>query len=609
MSNISKIINNNARFGSNKEINITNFVPSYLQNTDVKTFIEFFENYLNELYEGTGVYVDPNLLDNIDFTGSIFWTNDSLIVTARGSKFTEFFKIGDYLKKGTENVFYRINRVIDDETLELTDKFNITVDVGKKGYYDKFNTGQLENFWKPSTNASPFGNDGTVQTEYTLDVNNERIVNTGDVFDYSTITSGVEGDFELEFGLHLGEGTYRDNSFGVVLSTSDEDISGGYVQIISTSGVLDLSVSGTNIATFEPKSNVDDYTIYIKRDIVSSEMVFEVRNTTSESVSSTWSDSISGIPVVGYHNKWKKTYSTTILENQKKFAVSFKNGYKQGYNYVQFISDAGFRGLYDDTGTNILIDESSLVRVSPYGRLYDLDGTTLYGYYLDDDNNLRITNLIYNDFGSLYKSAITHISILEKIKRLLELHDPDLIDIEYINYFANYLGYKVGLSREDIELIVRQNVSNYDDLSLEEKEEIQNKYLRFIIRNLPTWYKIKTTESAVNILLYSFGLIAEIQNYFTTNYESLNTFFIEGISDNEITNNAYITPHFTVQTDLDESLSNFSLDESKMLRIRKAIESIKPINTVFHGINGWLKRQFDIYVYMYSTANLFIKVN
>src|SRR5689334_14453216 len=32
------------------------------------------------------------------------------------------------------------------------------------------------------------------------------------------------------------------------------------------------------------------------------------------------------------------------------------------------------------------------------------------------------------------------ISILEKITRLTELHDPSLVDIEYIQFFANYLG-------------------------------------------------------------------------------------------------------------------------------------------------------------------------
>ena len=47
-------------------------------------------------------------------------------------------------------------------------------------------------------------------------------------------------------------------------------------------------------------------------------------------------------------------------------------------------------------------------------------------------------------------SADPRISILEKIKRLADLHDPDLIDIEYIQFFAKYLGYNVEITRNEI---------------------------------------------------------------------------------------------------------------------------------------------------------------
>ena len=35
----------------------------------------------------------------------------------------------------------------------------------------------------------------------------------------------------------------------------------------------------------------------------------------------------------------------------------------------------------------------------------------------------------------------------------------------------------------------------------------EDKYLRFIISNLPTWYKIKTTRNSIRIMLFSFGII------------------------------------------------------------------------------------------------------
>ena len=62
------------------------------------------------------------------------------------------------------------------------------------------------------------------------------------------------------------------------------------------------------------------------------------------------------------------------------------------------------------------------------------------------------------------------ISIIEKINRLTELHDPDLINLDYIQFFANYLGYDVDINRDEL-------------INQDEIEE----YLRFVIRNLPTW--------------------------------------------------------------------------------------------------------------------------
>jgi len=77
------------------------------------------------------------------------------------------------------------------------------------------------------------------------------------------------------------------------------------------------------------------------------------------------------------------------------------------------------------------------------------------------------------------------MSILEKVNRLTELHDPDLIDLEYIQYFANNLGYNVNVNRS-------QFGNGGTDANSEEE---LNRYLRFMVRNLPSWYKIKTTRT------------------------------------------------------------------------------------------------------------------
>jgi hypothetical protein len=100
------------------------------------------------------------------------------------------------------------------------------------------------------------------------------------------------------------------------------------------------------------------------------------------------------------------------------------------------------------------------------------------------------------------------ISILEKIFRLTELFDPDLIPIELMQFYAENLGYTVGLSRDNVGFGVSASDSVIN----------QKKYLRFMIRNLPTWYKIKTTRNSVKMMLYSFGLIGDFIYYFTKDY-------------------------------------------------------------------------------------------
>ncbi len=38
------------RFGENKRVNITDLIPSHYKDTEVETFLEFFEDFLNEMY-------------------------------------------------------------------------------------------------------------------------------------------------------------------------------------------------------------------------------------------------------------------------------------------------------------------------------------------------------------------------------------------------------------------------------------------------------------------------------------------------------------------------------------------------------------------------------
>jgi len=195
------------------------------------------------------------------------------------------------------------------------------------------------------------------------------------------------------------------------------------------------------------------------------------------------------------------------------------------------------------------------------------------------------------------------ISILEKIDRLKELQDPDLMDTENIQYFAENLGYDVNINRGELgDLALATN--NTNTCSADDSD----RYLRFAIRNLPLWYKTKTTNNSLKIMLYSFGMIGDISQYYTNNYlpESEGGKWIA--PDYTMTNNKldtipksyYPTPHFIVWIDLDLSDNNLNIETAKREQIVNAIESIRPANTVFRKLGAYTKTNVDLYMSMFT---------
>jgi hypothetical protein len=115
------------------------------------------------------------------------------------------------------------------------------------------------------------------------------------------------------------------------------------------------------------------------------------------------------------------------------------------------------------------------------------------------------------------------------------------------------------------------------------------KYLRFMVANLPNWYKIKTTQNAIKVMLYSFGLIGDINEYYTYDYNT--KWIIYGDDRLEfIPDNYYPTPHFAIKISIDDSIGSISFDNERRNNVIDAINSIRPINTVFKGLNGYVQR-------------------
>jgi hypothetical protein len=218
---------------------------------------------------------------------------------------------------------------------------------------------------------------------------------------------------------------------------------------------------------------------------------------------------------------------------------------------------------------------------------YDISGTTV-------DTEATDAEQIIVDWPVNSVSASPKISILEKVYRLTELHDPDLIDLEYIQYFAKNLGYNVNVYRDELGISGTYASSISANSACTDNET--NRYIRFVVQNLPTWYKIKTTRNAIKVMLYSFGLVGDILEYYTSNYKSYpeGKWKIDSETDlRNIPDNWYPTPHFALIVNLDTS-TDISFDLSRRDKVIRAIESIRPINTVFKRLVGYAKRTFEL---------------
>lgn len=198
-----------------------------------------------------------------------------------------------------------------------------------------------------------------------------------------------------------------------------------------------------------------------------------------------------------------------------------------------------------------------------------------------------------------YATSAQKISILEKVHRLTELHDPDLIDIEFIQFFAANLGYNVNVSREEVGVSGTTDTFGTTEFGGACSAADINRYLRFVVRNLPTWYKIKTTRNSIKVMLYSFGLVAEVLEYFTDSYLPTSAggkWILDQQGDlSTIPDNFFPTPHFAVSVDFDAS-EDISTDIQRRQKVIRAIESIRPINTVFRKLVGYVNRVLNIEV-------------
>ena len=198
------------------------------------------------------------------------------------------------------------------------------------------------------------------------------------------------------------------------------------------------------------------------------------------------------------------------------------------------------------------------------------DGTDVSDFigFFEDFLNYDLYEYKLNNVSSV------DVSILKKIELLSTLRDPDLIDANYINFFANQLGYNISYTKGDIKTVT-------DDTEAE-----VNGYLRETIRSLPHWYGFKTTDNAISMLMYSFGIVSDVINLWTDDYQNNwvgeTPNFEQDINPPVIPQGYYPTPHFKIEVNTTQTPPGW---EDNLQNIIKLVNDIKPINTVFEGFS------------------------
>ncbi len=642
-------LDNPFRFEEPKQIRLLDFLPSYLQGTETSDFLAVFEKFLNEMYLGTNRFFNPT--DGTDiiprYTIPIIWKEGTNVLTSPRGKFTEFFEVGDYIKRDKETKYYLIKQVLSDELMTLHEDYTKQpgiIHFSSKVFYDNFTLdipesvdefaeleeGGLRGFWIPRTELAPVGMDGEMEFTYKVEKSLNRMVCiSADVtpennFSTSKLASQVKDNYLFELDMALATTQTSPIDFGILIDNSDgTDFDSGtktnpYIKFVYQRTQVDINtnlpgrvivfIDGIEVAFIRLDNlNRIDFFIKVEKDISSGAIVFEI-NLVEPFIKDDLTEDFFGFERVrGFFNKFRFTKLFTSLDDNTLNSLYFKNSLGQAWNRVFFKADSGFLGDFDPSDSTIFTLPANPRKMPFYGRDIILDGQCIYIPFLDDDKNLRLQKIDLEESPSVsdrnFIEGKQKISILEKIKRVCELHDPDLIDLEYIQFFANYLGYKVDVSVEDLNIVVATNEgeTTFENLTPLEQSQLQEKYLRFVMRNLPHWYQIKTSRSALNILLYSFGLVADIRNYFTDDYQDREKFKLESdFAFDTVDASFFETPHFTVLINLDESFGGFSLESAKIASIIKTILSVKPVNTVLRSLNGFVRREIEILVGAYT---------
>ena len=170
--------------------------------------------------------------------------------------------------------------------------------------------------------------------------------------------------------------------------------------------------------------------------------------------------------------------------------------------------------------------------------------------------------------------------LIEKIERLVYLKDPNVIDFEFIDHLARYMGYDMSPLIDDMAESIFYKT-----------EETKQKSIRSIIKNLPYFNALRATKPGLESLLLTFGLVGKVVNLWTESskpYQNfIPDFMLRGIQYSRMYDKNpttfVATPHFKVDIDIEGNFDN-QVTVREITKLINNIEIYKPINTVFDGI-------------------------
>lgn len=365
-------------------------------------------------------------------------------------------------------------------------------------------------------------------------------------------------------------------------------------------GVLGTEISGTVYKGYEIQSNYNKDSLTLLRGeytfTKSDGIVYKFKAGDIVKISDQYIPYENGIYRVQANAMWKRL--------DRRLVMKIRNIGVDAYNDVNYTGlDDGevpyIYRRYSDSEVNNYINDN----FNGFNYVYKIENTYAanYSFAFEVVDNIDTTGSLHTQYDARFDyNSIADRSnmspdfkgvpdmkypLVEKFERLAYLKDPNVIDIDMIEYLARYMGYDITMLYEDIE---ESNVY----LSDEEREHA----LRSTIENLPQYYALKSTRSGLEMLLLTFGIVGEVVTMWTRQEspydELIPDYELRGVQIAETIDgklSSFVpTPHFMVKVDIEGNFDNQLLPNDNQ-RIVQQIKRFKPINDVFDGITRYIK--------------------